>query len=82
MEYSKFNFKSRQEIEQFCKENGINIGFSDDLSVLKKQVKIGNKVVVNSLGIHPMEGCDSEKDGSGSDLTIRRYERFADGGSD
>ena len=81
MEYSKFNFKLRQEIEQFCKENKINIGFSDDLSVLKKQVKIGNKVAVNSLGIHPMEGCDSEKDGSGSDLTIRRYERFADGGS-
>lgn len=81
MEYSKFNFKNREEIEQFCKLNKIAIGFSDELSQLSKQVVIGTKTAKNSLGIHPMEGCDAEKDGSCSDLTIRRYERFAKGGA-
>lgn len=31
--------------------------------------------------IHPMEGCDGALDGSPGELTIRRYQRFADGGA-
>ena len=81
MEYSRFNFKTRQQIEEFCTKNGIQIGFSDELKVLSKSVEIGKKTVKNSLGIHPMEGCDANPDGSCSDLALRRYERFAKGGA-
>jgi 2,4-dienoyl-CoA reductase (NADPH2) len=80
MEYSRFNFKTKKQMEDFCKENEIPLGFSDNLSVLAQSVRIGEKVVKNSLGIHPMEGCDGNADGSCSDLTLRRYKRFANGG--
>lgn len=81
MKYSRFNFKDRQSLEKVIEENKINLGFEDDLSILQSPVKIGNKVAKNSLGIHPMEGCDSNEEGSCSDLTIRRYKRFAKGGA-
>lgn len=35
----------------------------------------------NSLGIHPMEGCDGTADGAPDELTVRRYERFTHGGA-
>ncbi|MFA5340961.1 MAG: NADH:flavin oxidoreductase [Clostridia bacterium] len=81
MEYSRFNFKTKQQIEEFCNKNNISLAFDEDLSVLASPVKIGSKVVKNSLGIHPMEGCDANPDGSCSDLALRRYERFAKGGA-
>lgn len=81
MEYSRFNFRTKQQIEEFCTKNEIPLGFDDDLRILSKSVKIGNKIVQNSLGIHPMEGCDADLDGSCSDLAIRRYKRFAQGGA-
>lgn len=81
MEYSRFNFRTKQQIEEFCTKNEIPLGFDDDLRILSKSVKIGNKIVQNSLGIHPMEGCDADPDGSCSDLAIRRYKRFAQGGA-
>jgi len=81
MEYSRFNFKTKKQMEDFCKEKEIPLGFSDNLGVLAQSVRIGEKVVKNSLGIHPMEGCDGNADGSCSDLTLRRYKRFANGGA-
>ena len=68
MEYSRFNFRTKQQIEEFCTKNEIPLGFDDDLRILSKSVKIGNKIVQNSLGIHPMEGCDADPDGSCSDF--------------
>lgn len=41
-----------------------------------KNLKFSNRICIN-----PMEGCDSNADGTPSDLTIRRYERFANGGA-
>jgi 2,4-dienoyl-CoA reductase-like NADH-dependent reductase (Old Yellow Enzyme family) len=35
----------------------------------------------NSLGVHPMEGCDGEPDGRPGELTFRRYRRFGGGGA-
>ncbi len=35
----------------------------------------------NSLAIHPMEGCDGERDGKPGELTFRRYHRFGAGGA-
>lgn len=54
---------------------------SDDFEPLKKPVKIGNKTAPNSMAVLPMEGCDSNPDGSPSELVHRRYKRFASGGA-
>lgn len=79
--FKRFNFKTIDEIRGKVKELGVNITFADDLSPLANPVKIGNAVSPNSIAVLPMEGCDSEPDGSPSELVMRRYRRFAAGGA-
>lgn len=79
--FEKFNFKSTEEIQKKIKELDVNISMTEDLSPLYKQVKVGNKTAPNAMAILPMEGCDSNPDGSPSELVVRRYKRFAAGGA-
>lgn len=44
-------------------------------------MKVGHLEAPNAIAVLPMEGCDGNSDGSPSDLTFRRYERFASGGA-
>ena len=80
-EFEKFHFSSLNELKDKMKELGISIPVSEDLSPLAEHVKIGEKDAPNSLAVLPMEGCDGEKNGSPSALTVRRYKRFAGGGA-
>lgn len=48
---------------------------------LNQTAKIAEKTVANRITYQPMEGCDGEADGTPSELTLRRYERFASGGA-
>jgi 2,4-dienoyl-CoA reductase-like NADH-dependent reductase (Old Yellow Enzyme family) len=79
--HEKFNYKSLEEIKTKVDILGLDIRFDEDLSVLKTPVKVGNRLAPNSFCVLPMEGCDSNLDGSPSNLTARRYLRFARGGS-
>lgn len=70
--------------EDFKQQNealGLNLPFSEDLSVLGQELKVGNKVIPNRLACQAMEGCDGTPGGSPDELTIRRYDRFAKGGA-
>jgi 2,4-dienoyl-CoA reductase (NADPH2) len=75
-----FNYNSIEDVKKDCERLGINLTFSDDFSVLAKpiDVKGENLRLKNAVAIHPMEGFDSEPDGSPSELTERRYLRFAE----
>lgn len=44
--------------------------------MLDEQLAIGEMKVHNRVVIQPMEGCDCNRDGSPSELTVRKYERF------
>jgi len=79
--FEKFNFKSLEEIRRKVEELKVNINFSEDLSPLSKPVKIGTVTAPNAMAVLPMEGCDSERDGSPTELVKRRYRRFASGGA-
>lgn len=59
----------------------IHIPIEEDLAVLGQSVAIGQRRTPNALAVHPMEGADGERDGSPSELTFRRYRRFAAGGA-
>ncbi|MBQ7573282.1 MAG: NADH:flavin oxidoreductase [Clostridia bacterium] len=80
-EFSVFNFKSKDELLKKMNELDIKLPFESNTEVLKKEQVIGDKTVKNSMVILPMEGCDSNIDGSPTKLVYRRYERFAKGGS-
>lgn len=79
MSAAKFNYRTIDELKADINKLGLNIPFSDDVSVLRKPVKIGCGFAPNSIAIQPMEGCDSTLEGSPSELTFRRYKRFAAG---
>jgi len=79
--HEKFNFKTLQEVRAKVEVLGLDMRFDEDLSVLNSPVKVGKQLAPNSFCVLPMEGCDSNFDGSPSDLTARRYLRFAQGGS-
>ncbi len=70
--------------EEFTEQNNqlqTNLPFADDVSVLKTQFKLGEKVINNRLACQAMEGCDGTLDGRPDELTKRRYDRFAKGGA-
>lgn len=77
----KFNYKTIEELRNDIEKRAVSIRLSDDLSILKQPLKVGSKKSENRLAILPMEGCDSERDGSPSFLVARRYSRFFNGGS-
>ena len=74
-------YTSFEEFNLQNTELGSNLPYSEDVSVLKKEYKIGNKTIPNRLACQAMEGCDGTADGSPDELTVRRYDRFARGGA-
>ncbi|NLG54006.1 MAG: flavin oxidoreductase/NADH oxidase [Clostridiales bacterium] len=65
---------------EFKNREDSKLGFSEDLAVLAKPLKIGSHTAHNRIVYQPMEGCDGTSDGAPDDLTIRRYRRLAAGG--
>ena len=59
-------------------ENGLP--FSTDTSILSSPAEIDGKIIRNRLLAQPIEGFDSEKDGSPSQRAYQRYQSLADGG--
>lgn len=76
-----FNFRSPDELLDLADQLGIDLPFQEDLSPLFEWVKVGSFPLVNRLAVQPMEGCDALPDGSPGELTLRRYRRYARGGS-
>lgn len=81
MEFEKFNYNNLEEVIKDAKSMDLNLQFSNRMELFHKNVVVNNIIVPNSLAFHPMEGTDGNKDGSPSDLTKRRYERFSKGGA-
>ena len=71
-------------IQDFKTQNAeldAKILFQENTDILKKEYKLGDKVIKNRLACQAMEGWDGKLDGTPDELTIRRYDRLAEGGS-
>ena len=79
--HEKFNFTELSQLRSRAEELGTDLRFSEDLSILSRPVKVGKLTAPNAFAVLPMEGCDSNEDGSPSELARRRYRRFGAGGS-
>lgn len=79
--HERFRFKTKDEILKKSLALGLELPFSDDISPLLAPLSIERFSIPNRLVVQPMEGYDSEADGSPSALTKRRYLRYAEGGS-
>ena len=74
-------YTNAEEFKAQNEELGLNLPYSEDVSVLGKELKVGGKIIPNRLACQAMEGCDGTADGSPDELTVRRYDRFAKGGA-
>jgi 2,4-dienoyl-CoA reductase (NADPH2) len=79
--HERFRFKTLDEVRARATALGLDLKFDDDLTPLAQPIQVDGHTIPNRLIIHPMEGCDGERDGRPGELTIRRYERFARGGA-
>ncbi|WP_312562198.1 hypothetical protein [Anaerospora sp.] len=80
-EHVRFHYKTLEDLKQDIVRLGLDIPCSENMEIFNQSVSLSGAVVPNTLGIHPMEGCDGTPDGMPSELTKRRYERFAKGGA-
>ncbi len=79
---TKFNYATMEELKNKISEMGLdNLPLAEDVSCLGDKVMIGNTTVPNRIAIQPMEGCDGTATGEPDELTIRRYDRFAESGA-
>lgn len=79
--HERFRFRSRAELEEKIARLGLDIPLDDDLSPLFSPLEVGGRAMANRLVTLPMEGADADPSGAPTDLTRRRYRRFAQGGS-
>lgn len=79
--HGSFSFKSGADLRKKAEELGRELPFQDSISPLFESIEVNSKKILNRLAVQPMEGFDAELDGSPSQLTFRRYSRYAEGGS-
>lgn len=78
--YEPFKFSALDELKRKAESLGLEIDFSDNLPILSQEAPIGARKSPNRFSTLPMEGRDSNPDGSPSELTFRRYRRYGSGG--
>lgn len=81
MKDKKFNYSSLKELRADLSKLDFKLPLTENTEILKKEIKVESAMIPNRIAIHPMEGADANPDGTPSDLTRRRYRRFANGGA-
>ena len=79
-QYESFNFANLEELRRKIESLGLDITFSDQLTILGQAAAVGKKGAPNRFAVLPMEGRDCGPDGSPGELTFRRYGRYGAGG--
>ncbi len=79
--HERFKYRTKDDLVLKARELGLDLPWSDDITPLFQPFQLPGFSVANRFVVQPMEGYDSENDGSPSDLTKRRYLRYASGGS-
>jgi 2,4-dienoyl-CoA reductase (NADPH2) len=78
--HNRFHYKNLEELKADCAGLGLRLSFDNDVSILGGQVTNGRFSVPNRFVAQPMEGFDSDANGTPQELTWRRYVRYARGG--
>ncbi len=81
-DFRRFNLDTIDDLKAELKALNLELPISEDLSILGKPISIAGRSLPNRFVIQPMEGVDGKPStGAPTELTFRRYRRFAEGGS-
>lgn len=79
--HERFRLRSAAHLRDEAGRLGLDIPYSDDISVLLERAALGSREVPNRLAVLPMEGADAGPSGAPAGSTGRRYRRYAAGGA-
>jgi len=79
--FEPFKYKTLEDLKKELKRLSIPLPISSDTKSLGETIQSKHLIIPNRLSIQPMEGFDANVNGSPSDLTFRRYKRYAKGGA-
>ncbi|MDH4197635.1 MAG: hypothetical protein OEW05_09530 [Candidatus Aminicenantes bacterium] len=79
--HERFAFRSRDDLLARARDLNLALPFADNVEPLVGTVRVAGRTLANRFAVLPMEGADGDGDGAPSELTARRYRRFAAGGS-
>ena len=79
-DFEPFKYKTLEDLKRELKRLSIPLPISSNTLNLNETIQSKHFIIPNRLSIQPMEGFDAKLDGSPSDLTFRRYKRYAKGG--
>jgi len=77
----RFAYKSMDDLQSALKDLRVELPLDDDVKILSESISVKGRKIANRIAVQPMEGADGNLDGTPGELTKRRYERFAKGGS-
>ncbi len=81
-EFERFKLKDISDLRARLDDLGLVLPISGNTKILSEQVSIGKWTLPNRFVVQPMEGIDADPETSApSELTFRRYKRFALGGA-
>jgi len=75
-----FRFADAGSFKSLVSARGLDIPYSDDLTILARPFAVAGVVVPNRMSAQPVETCAAQPDGSPGPAAARRYERLASGG--
>jgi 2,4-dienoyl-CoA reductase-like NADH-dependent reductase (Old Yellow Enzyme family) len=78
--HRRFLYRDPEALRRDIEALDLPIPWAEDPRPLLEPVMVGHRTLPNRLAVHPMEGFDGDLDGGPSELTSRRYRRFAEGG--
>lgn len=81
MQHKPFCYRSEADLTNELQTIGSSLRPAESLDILATPVPDTPLLLKNRIAFQAMEGCDGETDGSPSDLTRRRYRRFAASGA-
>ena len=81
LEWRPFDYHSLEDLKEDIRKAEVELPVSENFDGFKKPLEIYGHFLKNRLSIQPLEGFDAGKDGTPSELTFRRYQRFAAGGA-
>jgi 2,4-dienoyl-CoA reductase (NADPH2) len=79
--HERFSFRNAGELLAKAEALGLRIPYSEDVSMLLEPATLADRTVPNRLAVLPMEAADADAEGAPTVRTLRRYERYASGGS-
>ena len=78
--FEPFKYKTLKDLENELKRLSIPLPINTNTEILREALQFKQITIPNRLSIQPMEGYDATINGLPSDLTFRRYERYAKSG--